>query len=49
MLHNYGVSVTLVEFLDRIVPTEDADVSAELARRYPPLQHPGDADHPGGK
>ena len=31
MLHNYGVSVTLVEFLDRIVPTEDADVSAELA------------------
>jgi dihydrolipoamide dehydrogenase len=34
VLHNYGVSVTLVEFLDRIVPTEDADVSAELARRY---------------
>jgi dihydrolipoamide dehydrogenase len=34
VLHNYGVSVTLVEFLDRVLPTEDADVSAELARRY---------------
>jgi dihydrolipoamide dehydrogenase len=26
--------VTIVEFLDRIVPLEDAEVSAELARRY---------------
>jgi dihydrolipoamide dehydrogenase len=34
VLHNYGVTVTLVEFLDRVVPTEDADVSAELTRRY---------------
>jgi dihydrolipoamide dehydrogenase len=34
LLHNYGVRVTLVEFLDRIVPLEDAEVSAELARRY---------------
>ncbi|MGP3923489.1 dihydrolipoyl dehydrogenase [Streptomyces sp. 8N616] len=34
VLHNYGVQVTLVEFLDRIVPLEDEDVSAELARRY---------------
>jgi dihydrolipoamide dehydrogenase len=34
ILHNYGVQVTLVEFLDRIVPTEDEEVSAELARRY---------------
>ncbi|MFC9943259.1 dihydrolipoyl dehydrogenase [Streptomyces pratensis] len=34
VLHNYGVRVTLVEFADRLVPTEDADVSKELARQY---------------
>jgi dihydrolipoamide dehydrogenase len=34
VLHNYGVKVTIVEFLDRVVPLEDADVSAELAKRY---------------
>ncbi|MEV1079298.1 dihydrolipoyl dehydrogenase [Streptomyces sp. NPDC050211] len=34
ILHNYGVQVTLVEFLDRIVPLEDEEVSAELTRRY---------------
>ncbi|MBA2947749.1 dihydrolipoyl dehydrogenase [Streptomyces himalayensis] len=34
VLHNYGVRVTIVEFLDRMVPTEDADVSKELAKHY---------------
>lgn len=34
VLHNYGVKVTIVEFLDRMAPLEDADVSAELARQY---------------
>ncbi|BAJ31880.1 MULTISPECIES: dihydrolipoyl dehydrogenase [Kitasatospora] len=34
VLHNYGVKVTIVEFLDRMVPLEDADVSAELAKQY---------------
>lgn len=34
ILNSYGVNVTIVEFLDRIVPLEDAEVSAELARRY---------------
>ncbi|MFJ4466027.1 dihydrolipoyl dehydrogenase [Streptomyces sp. NPDC089424] len=34
VLHNYGVQVTVVEFLDRIAPLEDAEVSAELARQY---------------
>ncbi|GDY29120.1 dihydrolipoyl dehydrogenase [Gandjariella thermophila] len=34
VLHNYGVKVTVVEFLDRVVPLEDEEVSAELARRY---------------
>jgi dihydrolipoamide dehydrogenase len=34
VLSNYGVQVTLVEFLDRIVPLEDEEVSKELAKRY---------------
>jgi dihydrolipoamide dehydrogenase len=34
VLHNYGVKVTIVEFLDRLAPLEDADVSAELAKQY---------------
>lgn len=34
VLNSYGVKVTIVEFLDRLVPLEDADVSAELARHY---------------
>jgi dihydrolipoamide dehydrogenase len=34
VLHNYGVKVTIVEFLDRMVPLEDEEVSAELFKRY---------------
>lgn len=34
VLRNYGVNVTIVEYLDRMVPTEDAEVSAELAKAY---------------
>jgi dihydrolipoamide dehydrogenase len=34
VMRSYGVEVTIVEFLDRLVPLEDAEVSAELARRY---------------
>ncbi|MEV0974458.1 dihydrolipoyl dehydrogenase [Microtetraspora glauca] len=34
VLNSYGVDVTIVEFFDRMVPLEDAEVSAELARRY---------------
>ncbi|MFB9236513.1 dihydrolipoyl dehydrogenase [Plantactinospora siamensis] len=34
VLRAYGVDVTIVEFLDRMVPTEDEEVSRELARRY---------------
>jgi len=37
VLHNYGVEVTIVEFLDRMVPLEDAEVSKELAKRYSKL------------
>jgi dihydrolipoamide dehydrogenase len=34
VLSNYGVKVTIVEFLDRLVPLEDEEVSKELAKRY---------------
>jgi dihydrolipoyl dehydrogenase len=34
VLSNYGVQVTVVEFLDRMLPLEDADVSKELAKRF---------------
>ncbi|GAA0906402.1 dihydrolipoyl dehydrogenase [Virgisporangium aurantiacum] len=34
VLHNYGVKVTIVEFLDRMLPLEDEEVSAELRRQY---------------
>jgi dihydrolipoamide dehydrogenase len=37
VMANYGVQVTIVEFLDRLVPLEDAEVSAELARAYKKL------------
>ncbi|WP_016701487.1 dihydrolipoyl dehydrogenase [Actinoalloteichus spitiensis] len=37
VMHNYGVHVTIVEFLDRVVPNEDAEVSAELNKRYKKL------------
>jgi dihydrolipoamide dehydrogenase len=34
VMSNYGVQVTIVEFLDRVVPLEDEEVSAELHRQY---------------
>jgi dihydrolipoamide dehydrogenase len=37
VMTNFGVDVTIVEFLDRMVPTEDADVSKELLRAYKKL------------
>ncbi|HWJ10315.1 MAG TPA: dihydrolipoyl dehydrogenase [Nocardioides sp.] len=37
IMKNFGVDVTIVEFLDRMVPTEDADVSKELAKQYKKL------------
>ncbi|MEN4479762.1 dihydrolipoyl dehydrogenase [Mycolicibacterium cosmeticum] len=30
----YGVAVTIVEFLDRVLPSEDPDISAEVSRRF---------------
>jgi dihydrolipoyl dehydrogenase len=37
VMANYGVDVTIVEYLDRLVPLEDEEVSAELAKRYKKL------------
>ena len=37
VMENFGVDVTIVEFLDRMVPTEDADISKELAKHYKKL------------
>ncbi|HYG92378.1 MAG TPA: dihydrolipoyl dehydrogenase [Nocardioides sp.] len=37
VLKNFGVDVTIVEYVDRMVPTEDADVSKELLRHYKKL------------
>lgn len=34
VLSNYGVKVTIVEFLDRALPNEDPDVSKEIAKQY---------------
>ena len=34
VMSNYGVKVTIIEFLDRALPNEDADVSKEIARQY---------------
>lgn len=34
VLRNYGVDVTIVEFLDRALPNEDAEVSKEITKQY---------------
>jgi dihydrolipoamide dehydrogenase len=35
--HNYGVEVTIVEFLDHLLPREDEEVSVELEKQYKKL------------
>jgi dihydrolipoamide dehydrogenase len=37
VMANFGVDVTIVEFLDRMVPTEDAEISKELLKHYKKL------------
>jgi len=34
VMSNYGVKVTIIEFLDRALPNEDADVSKEITKQY---------------
>lgn len=37
IMKNYGVEVTIIEFLDRILPLEDPEVSKELTKHYKKL------------
>ncbi|WP_179948298.1 dihydrolipoyl dehydrogenase [Corynebacterium liangguodongii] len=37
VLSNYGVKVTVVEYMDRVLPNEDKDVSKEITRAYKKL------------
>ncbi|HEX2174473.1 MAG TPA: dihydrolipoyl dehydrogenase [Nocardioidaceae bacterium] len=37
VMANYGVDVTIVEFMDRVVPLEDPEVSKELAKQFKKL------------
>ncbi|MFW0789267.1 dihydrolipoyl dehydrogenase [Gordonia sp. CPCC 205333] len=37
VLANYGVDVTIIEFLDRVLPNEDKDISKEIAKQYKKL------------
>jgi dihydrolipoamide dehydrogenase len=37
VMKNFGVDVTIVEFLDRMVPTEDPEISKELLKHYKKL------------
>ncbi|MDQ6688393.1 MAG: FAD-dependent oxidoreductase, partial [Actinomycetota bacterium] len=37
VMANFGVVVTVVEFLDRMVPTEDAEISKELLKHFKSL------------
>ncbi len=34
IMKNFGVDVTIVEFLDRMVPTEDPEISKELLKQF---------------
>ena len=45
VMANFGVDVTIVEFLDRMVPTEDADVSKELAEALQEARREGAHQH----
>jgi dihydrolipoamide dehydrogenase len=40
VMRNYGVEVTILEFLDRALPNEDVDVSKEITKQYRKLGVP---------
>ncbi len=40
VLKNYGVDVTIIEYLDRALPNEDVDISKEITRQYRKLGVP---------
>src|SRR5262249_34478392 len=37
VMHNYGVDVTVVEFLPHLLPLEDEEISKELEKQYSKL------------
>lgn len=37
VLANYGVDITIVEFMDRVLPNEEPEVSKEIAKQYKKL------------
>lgn len=37
VLSNFGVDITVVEFMDRVLPNEDKDVSKEITKQYKKL------------
>lgn len=37
VLANYGVEITIVEFMDRVLPNEEAEISKTIAREYKKL------------
>ncbi|MGP6174769.1 dihydrolipoyl dehydrogenase [Corynebacterium sp. A21] len=37
VLANYGVDITIVEFMDRVLPNEEAEISKTIAREYKKL------------
>ena len=40
VMRNYGVEVTIIEYLDRALPNEDVDVSKEITKQYRKLGIP---------
>ena len=40
VMRNYGVEVTIIEYLDRALPNEDVDVSKEITKQYRKLGVP---------
>lgn len=37
LLRNYGAQVTILEYMDRVLPAEDADVSTEIRKQFKKL------------
>ena len=49
ILHSYGVRVEILEFADRVLPNEDADVSQRTAAALPASRDGDSHIHPGGQ
>ena len=49
ILHSYGVRVEILEFADRVLPNEDADVSQRTSAALPAPRDGDSHIHPGGQ